>query len=131
MVERYWGVWRVGVGRSVPVGLSRYRTAINCSILSFKLWYWLLYINNTKTCVTRQSRPVQPVLDITIWKKYSFWKYFISPVSSSELGHCIVLKLNVALLDEIGELSFREICTTEKWSLEKLYFLYFFLNCFN
>ena len=54
-----------------------------------------------------------------------------SPVSSSELGHCIVLKLNVALLDEIGELSFREICTTEKWSLEKLYFLYFFLNCFN
>ena len=48
-------------------------------------------------------------------------------MSSSELGHCIVLKLNVALLDEIGELSFREICTTEKWSLEKLdFFILFF-----
>ena len=46
-------------------------------------------------------------------------------MSSSELGHCIVLKLNVALLDEIGELSFREICTTEKWSLEKLDFYFF------
>ena len=50
-----------------------------------------------------------------------------SPVSSSELGHCIVLKLNVALLDEIGELSFREICTPDRWSLEKLDF-YFLMN---
>ena len=56
-------------------------------------------------------------------------KYFSSAIRcrvlSSELGHCIVLKLNVALLDEIGELSFREICTTEKWSLEKLDFYFF------
>ena len=48
-------------------------------------------------------------------------------MSSSELGHCIVLKLNVALLDEIGELSFREICTPDRWSLEKLDF-YFLMN---